>query len=102
MSALPHEGVTVHFAGSDWVVPALSLGQLKRLMPHFQNLQGGQFSIEQIDSALQVIHAALSRNYPQLQLEDVEDLVDLATVPILMEAIMRASGLVRQGEAKAG
>ncbi|WP_130472619.1 hypothetical protein [Candidatus Magnetaquicoccus inordinatus] len=102
MSIPPHEGVTVHFAGGDWVVPALSLGQLKKLMPHFQNLQGGQFSIEQIDSALQVIHAALSRNYPQLQLEDVEDLVDLATVPILMEAIMRASGLVRPGEVKAG
>uniref|UniRef100_UPI00187D42B4 hypothetical protein n=1 Tax=Candidatus Magnetaquicoccus inordinatus TaxID=2496818 RepID=UPI00187D42B4 len=80
----------------------LSLGQLKRLMPHFQNLQGGQFSIEQIDSALQVIHSALSRNYPQLHVEDVEDLVDLATVPILMEAIMRASGLVRPGEVKAG
>jgi hypothetical protein len=95
MEKPPHEGVTVHFAGSDWVVPALSLGQLKRLMPHFQNLQGGQFSIEQIDSALQVIHSALSRNYPQL-------LVDLATVPILMEAIMRASGLVRPGEVKAG
>ncbi|MBF0186160.1 MAG: hypothetical protein HQM06_17470 [Magnetococcales bacterium] len=102
MDRAPHEGVTVHFAGSDWVVPALSLGQLKRLMPHFQTLQGGQFSIEQIDSALQVIHAALSRNYPQIQMEDVEELVDLVTVPILMEAIMRASGLVRQGEVKAG
>ncbi|MBF0161613.1 MAG: hypothetical protein HQL88_04920 [Magnetococcales bacterium] len=102
MSTPPHEGVTVHFAGSDWVVPALSLGQLKRLMPHFQALQSGQFSIEQIDSSLQVIHAALSRNYPALQLEDVEDLVDLASMPILMEAIMRASGLVRSGEAMAG
>ncbi len=102
MTIPPHEGVMVHFAGSDWVVPALSLGQLKRLMPHFQSLQGGPFSIEQIDSSLQVIHAALSRNYPALQLEDVEDLVDLASMPILMEAIMRASGLVRSGEAMAG
>ncbi|MBF0096237.1 MAG: hypothetical protein HQM04_06775 [Magnetococcales bacterium] len=40
MEKPPHEGVTVHFAGSDWVVPALSPGQLKKLMPHFQNLQG--------------------------------------------------------------
>ena len=102
MSTPKHDGIAVHFAGSDWVVPALSLGQLKKLMPHFQALQGGQFSIEQIDSSLLVIHAALSRNYPALQLEDVEDLVDLASMPILMEAIMRASGLVRSGEAMAG
>ncbi len=97
-----HDGIIVHFAGSDWVVPALSLGQLKKLIPHFQALQGGQFSIEQIDSSLQVIHAALSRNYPALQLEDVEDLVDLAIMPILMDAILWASGLVRSGEALAG
>ena len=102
MSTPQHEGITVHFAGNDWVVPALSLGQLKKLMPHFQSLQGGQFSIEQIDSSLQVIHAALSRNYPALQLEDVEDLVDLASMPIIMDAILRASGLVRQGEVTAG
>ena len=102
MSTHQHDGITVHFAGNDWVVPALSLGQLKKLMPHFQALQGGQFSIEQIDSSLQVIHAALSRNYPALQLEDVEDLVDLASMPILMDAILRASGLVRQGEVTAG
>ena len=102
MDTPPHEGIAVHFAGSDWVVPPLSLGQLKRLMPHFQALQGGQFSIEQIDSTLLVIHAALSRNYPSLQLEDVEDLVDLASMPIIMDAILRASGLVRQGEVVAG
>ena len=102
MSTPQHEGITVHFAGNDWVVPALSLGQLKKLMPHFQSLQGGQFSIEQIDSTLLVIHAALSRNYPSLQLEDVEDLVDLASMPIIMDAILRASGLVRQGEVTAG
>ena len=102
MDTPPHEGIAVHFAGNDWVIPALSLGQLKRLMPHFHALQGGQFSIEQIDSTLLVIHAALSRNYPSLQLEDVEDLVDLASMPIIMDAILRASGLVRQGEVKAG
>ncbi|MEO5355456.1 MAG: hypothetical protein H7835_19895 [Magnetococcus sp. XQGC-1] len=102
MSTPPHDGVTVHFAGSDWVVPALSLGQLKKLMPHFQALQGSNFSVEQIDSSLQVIHAALSRNYPALQLEDVEELVDLASMPILMEAILRVSGLVRSGEVMAG
>ena len=102
MDAPKHEGITVHFSGSDWVVPPLSLGQIKRLMPNFQVLQEGQLSIRLIDSTLQVIHAALSRNYPALQLEDVEELVDLASMPIILDAIMRASGLVKSGEVKAG
>ncbi|MBF0402096.1 MAG: hypothetical protein HQL90_15195 [Magnetococcales bacterium] len=102
MNMPPHEGIKVQFAGNEWVVPALSLGQIKRLMPHFQALQGGAFSIEQIDSSIQVIHAALSRNYPSLQVEDVEEMVDLVTMPILMDAILQASGLLRQGEVVAG
>jgi len=102
MATPPHEGEKVHFAGRDWIVPALSLGQLKKLMPHFQILQSDQFSIEKIDSSLLLIHAALSRNYSDLTLEEVENQVDLAIMPTLMEAILRASGLVRQGEAMAG
>ncbi|MBF0462507.1 MAG: hypothetical protein HQL87_14075, partial [Magnetococcales bacterium] len=41
-----HEGVAIQLAGQEWIVPPLSFGQLKRLLPRFQTMQTGVLTPE--------------------------------------------------------
>ena len=50
----------------------------------------------------QVIHAAISRNYPDVELEDLKDGLDLHNIPILITIIMGQSGFEYRGEDQAG
>lgn len=95
------DGVPIQLAGKTWVIPSLSLGQVKRLKPCFDALKSEQLTIEQIDSMITICFSALSRNYPELEEADVEEMFGINDFPVIMDAILQASGLVRQGEAMA-
>lgn len=98
------DGAPVKMGGKEWVVPALSFGQLRRLMPQINSLAGfvGVPSDEQIDGMGAIIHAALSRNYPEVTLEEVIDMLDLSNAANVLMAVMGQAGLVQSGEPKAG
>lgn len=115
MAELPYDGIAVRLGAREWIVPSLNLRQLKRLSPKFALLSkvGVAMADEQIDALIEIAHAALSRNYPDLMPEDVAELVDLGNAGALVKAIVGASGLVRTptdkrvglqppGEAEAG
>ncbi len=108
-----YEGVELRMGGREWIVPALNLRQLKRLAPRFALLApadspgpapahtrssgagvGAGMTEEQIEALVEIAHAALSRNYPELTREQVSELVDLGNAALLMRAIVGASGLV--------
>lgn len=99
------EGEDVSLNGKTYTVPALTLRQIKRLGPKIQTLAGvNPLTADEaaLDPLLDVAHAALSRNYPDLKREDMEDLVDLRNIMPLITAILNMSGFKRSGEAKAG
>ena len=99
-----HEGVVVRIGGQDWIVPPLTFRQLRRLQPAFETLGqiGPVMSEGQIDAVLQIAEAALSRNYPEITRDEVEELLDLGNARTVLAAIAGASGLKPAGEAAAG
>jgi hypothetical protein len=98
------EGVKLNLGGREFVAPPLNFKALRALTPKLAILSamGDVPTGEQIDVVLDVVHAALVRNYPDLTREELEDLLDLANLAKALVAIMGASGLERtSGEASA-
>ena len=72
-------GVVVAMGGRDWLVPPLTLGELRQLMPKVRQLTeiGASMGEAQIAVLVEIVTAALRRNYPDVTLEQVENLLDL-------------------------
>lgn len=100
--AVKFEGTAVMMGGREFVAPPLSFGQIKRLKPVLEGLDAAQknggFNLDAIDGMVQVVHMALSRNYPDLTTEEVEEMLDTANVMKVFAAIMGVSGFVQGGE----
>ena len=88
-------GVMVAMGGQDWTVPPLTLGQLRRLMPKVRELTaiGAQMGETQIGVLVEIVAAALQRNYPDLTTETVENLLDLGNAGAVLNAVLTGSGL---------
>ena len=99
------EGVKISMGGNTYEVPALSFGQIKRLMPTIGQISTdakGGMSDTQMVAMGDIVHAALSRNYPDVTRDQVDDMLDLRNAPEVIKAVMGQSGLVSSGEAQAG
>jgi hypothetical protein len=88
-------GIMVAMGGQQWTVPPLTLGQLRRLMPKVQQLTeiGSQMGEEQIGTLIEIVAAALQRNYPDISVEIVENLLDLGNAGAVLNAVLTGSGL---------
>jgi len=101
MTAVLLRGVSVELGGTDYTVPPLNFRQLRELEQELSALGSvttNSLSIAAADVAnvVKVAHAALSRNYPELTLAQVEELVDLGNAKDLMMAVAGVSGLKRE------
>lgn len=96
-------GVVIAMAGEDWIVPPLTIGQLRRLLPQVRRLSdvGAAMGEEQIAILIELVAAALQRNYPEATPERVAELLDLGNAPQVVAAILTGSGLQPAGEAAA-
>jgi hypothetical protein len=100
-------GVTIAMGGRDWLVPPLTLGQLRRLMPKVRQLTeiGASMGEAQIAVLVEIVATALQRNYPDATAEMVENLLDLGNASAVLNAVLTGSGLklrdARVGEAPA-
>jgi hypothetical protein len=99
------DGVVIRMGGRDWIVPPLTFRQLRRLQPKLEGLArirlGGDMSLEHVTTLCEIVQAALARNYPELSLDDIEDLLDLGNARAVVTAILTGSGLAT-GEPEAG
>jgi hypothetical protein len=88
-------GVLVAMGGQQWTVPPLTLGQLRQLMPKVQQLSevGSQMGETQIGVLVEIVAAALQRNYPDISVETVENLLDLGNASTVLNAVLTGSGL---------
>jgi hypothetical protein len=94
-------GVTVAMGGQDWIVPPLTLGQLRRLMPKVRQLTeiGATMGEAQINVLIDIVTAALQRNYPETTPDKVENLLDLGNASAVLNAVLTGSGLKPGGPA---
>jgi len=92
-------GVTVAMGGQDWLIPPLTLGQLRRLMPKVRQLTeiGASMGEAQIGVLVEIVAAALQRNYPHLTMDKVENLLDLGNASAVLNAVLTGSGLKPRG-----
>jgi hypothetical protein len=88
-------GVTIAMGGQDWLVPPLTLGQLRRLMPKVRQLTeiGASMGETQISVLVEIVAAALQRNYPEVTADTVENLLDLGNASAVLNAVLTGSGL---------
>ena len=88
-------GIVIEMGGRDWIVPPLTLGQLRRLMPKVRQLSavGAEIGEEQIDILLEIVAAAMQRNYPDASAETVAQLLDLGNAGAVLNAVLTGSGL---------
>lgn len=99
------EGVAIKIGTKEYIVPALNFKQIRALMPKIQNLSviGATMDGAQMDDVFSVIQAAVSRNYPEISKDFLEDNIDMNNIKPIVNAIMGQSGLVKtSGEATAG
>jgi hypothetical protein len=97
-------GIIISMAGEDWIVPPLTLGQLRRLMPKIKQISeiGLEMDGDTIGTIAEVTAEALRRNYPDVTPEKVEnELLDLGNAGAVLQAILAGSGLRSRGEAQA-
>ncbi|HJU15714.1 MAG TPA: hypothetical protein VJ770_04525 [Stellaceae bacterium] len=95
-------GVAIAMAGKEWIVPPLTLGQMRRLLPQVQRLRDAGASIDaaEIDVIIELVTAALQRNYPEMTPDKVAEAVDLGNARAAVQAILFGSGLRTSGEGK--
>jgi hypothetical protein len=88
-------GVAVAMGGQDWMAPPLTLGQLRRLMPKVRQLTeiGASMGEAQIAVLVDIVTAALQRNYPEMTPGKVENLIDLGNASAVLNAVLTGSGL---------
>ena len=88
-------GVSVAMGGEEWMVPPLTLGQLRRLMPQVRQLTeiGASMGEAQIAVLVDIVTAALQRNYPEMTPGKVENLLDLGNASAVLNAVLTGSGL---------
>lgn len=98
---IPGKEVTLN--GVVYTVAPLAFRQLRELQPKIEGLGDIRtgMSIEKLDDVIDIVHAALSRNHPEITRDAVLDMVDMGNMPAIMAAVTGVSGLV-QGEATAG
>jgi hypothetical protein len=90
-------GMAVAMGGQDWIVPPLTLGQLRRLMPKVRKLTeiGASMGETQVAVLVDIVTAALQRNYPEMTPERVENLLDLGNAGSVLNASSPARALSR-------
>ncbi len=95
------EGMTLKIGGAEYIIPPLNFRQLKKLYPVIEQMQKTDNPMDQMQAVVTIAQAALSRNYPEMTIEQVEEMIDLNNIRQVIEAIMGISGFLR-GEAVRG
>lgn len=88
-------GVVVVLEGAEYTVPPLGMRALRELLPRIRALELIDGIPSDLSVFVDVAHAALTRNYPAMERDWLEDVIDVSNVNALAEACFgKASGLV--------
>ncbi len=86
-------GVDFQFPGKTLTIPPLALGDLEQLLERINRVMAGNMDKDAIATVIDATHAALRRNYPDMDRQEVSGLLDLRNFRDALEAVMGASGL---------
>jgi hypothetical protein len=98
-------GVKINLGGDEYIVPPLNFRQLEKhskLLDDLPDVLAAGDVKKQWQIILTLALAALSRNYPDLTLEKLKDIIDLGNLAALTEAVMGQAGFKATEEAPSG
>lgn len=87
------EGVKVMMGGKEWIVPALNFKQVRSIQGTLAQQQADP-TFDTFGLTVEVVQLALSRNYPEITKDEVEELVDLRNAKELFRVVMGQSGMI--------
>ncbi|WP_205895935.1 hypothetical protein [Pseudomonas veronii] len=93
MTVVNVPGVSFPFPGKTLVIPPLALGDLEQLLERINAVMAGNMDRDSIATVIDATHAALRRNYPDIERAEVAALLDLRNMRDALDAVMSASGL---------
>ena len=94
MSVVNVPGIEHTFAGGKvLVIPPLALGDLEQLLDPINRVMSGAMDKQAVGTVIDATHAALRRNYPDMDRSEVGNLVDLRNMRDVLNAVMDASGM---------
>ncbi len=88
------DGQKLKLGETEYVVPPLNLKAMRRLLPRISVLKPvGLPSDEDLITVIEVVHAALVRNYPEITKEVVEEGLDIVNMREALSVVLGQSGL---------
>lgn len=92
-----YEGEPVKIGNRTFVIPSLSTSQAKKLWPELITINQG-VTVENVpernERMLQILHAAISRNVPELTVDELADLVSVSQLADLVVKVAEQSGFI--------
>lgn len=98
MSDTKYDGIPVKLGDKEFIVPSLSVNAARKYWPNILDLNNG-LTIDQFPSRLEfilnIVHAAISRNYPEMTVEELGELIDTKNAGEILMAVVEATGFIR-------
>lgn len=87
-------GIWVTLGLEEYRIPPLGFRAIQDLQDRIGLLKGlsGVPSKEQMDLVVEIVFLAMQRNYPEMTLEGVSDMIDLSNFASVLNAVMNNSG----------
>jgi hypothetical protein len=90
-------GTNCKIGEQEYTIPPLTIGQLRGLAPKIKKLGGlsptDLIGGESLDIVIEIILAAINRNYPTMTGTVLEDLLDVGNIRQVFFAVMAISGM---------
>lgn len=94
MSAIKVPGKSVTLGGQELVLAPLNAAAVKQYRDQIKAVFVG--SMPDIELVAKLAHASLSRNYPDMTLAEVEDMIDFGNLFDVWEDLLNLSGMMAQ------
>jgi hypothetical protein len=96
------KGVTINLGGEELILPPLNLEGLEECAEYLDKLFTAASTKDQVFCIGPLLHASLRRNYPDITLEHIKQVVELKDIAPLTQAFAEANGYRQAGEPAPG
>lgn len=92
-------GTWIAIGVQEYKVPPLAFGAIRELQERIAGMadlqRGGVPTAEQMATVIDVVAAAIRRNYPALTAADLNEMIDLGNYEAVLAAVLGGSGFTR-------
>lgn len=90
-------GVWVVLGGDEYQIPPLNFGAIQALQDKMKVIQGmsGVPTMEQMRVVAEVVQMAMKRNYPDITVDEIVEMLDLGNFMKVFDALLGQSGYTK-------